>query len=398
MHFHVDGSPFGWMTISASLTTTFADVKHLVQGELGVPYSWQAFSNPDSDKVCDSQTIQQLLAGFRTGILFLHSRHGPLRVSRCRWGPFLPIDIFPVHDSVMNVKQRIEHNEFIPVATQRLLFQGSELLDDLQLADLPGETDVLSPCPPVTILRVVIREPEPIRVRLQAIDGRSISLFARTSDTVLELKAQIDEAEAIPIDQQFLFWGCRDMQNDQILAYYDLQNGSILHLRNPRGSGSYSTETPPALAASSIMITLENLDDGTLSSVRVCLTDPISSVAPSLKWAAESGVGVRAWLGGDLLKSCKSFQEYSIRNGTVLHLETGIRIFVKNLPRPPLTLYVPPATSIEEIKRLISRKEGIPPDLQTLIFNGRPLEDENTLERRSIRGDCTLYLVSMVRD
>ena len=101
------------------------------------------------------------------------------------------------------------------------------------------------------------------------------------------------------------------------------------------------------------------------------------------------------------LENNKTIQNYNIQNESTLQLILRLQggggstkqIFVKTLQGKNITLDVNDDDTVESIKKKINDIDGIPIDQQRLVFNGKQLENTNTIKDYGIESDSTIHLV-----
>ena len=102
-----------------------------------------------------------------------------------------------------------------------------------------------------------------------------------------------------------------------------------------------------------------------------------------------------------LLEDDKTISDYNIKNENNLKVrfDSGKygQIFVKTLTGKTITLEVQFLYSVGMLKQLIYVEEGIPEHSQRLVFCGRQLEDNRTLEDYNIEKESTIHLILRLR-
>lgn len=116
---------------------------------------------------------------------------------------------------------------------------------------------------------------------------------------------------------------------------------------------------------------------------------------------------LRLIFAGKQLENNNTIGDYEIQNDSTINVVFGMlggglgegtkQIFIKTLQGKNITLDVNDDDTIESIKKKINDIEGIPIDQQRLVFNGKQLEDTNTLKDYMIDADSTIHLVLRLR-
>ncbi len=149
-----------------------------------------------------------------------------------------------------------------------------------------------------------------------------------------------------------------------------------------------------------------------LISIEVQSSDTIENIKSVI--ADKSNMHVETFYlahSGKLLANDKTMEDYGISSNNIIDLHMSIigggteteggngsrQVFIKTLQGKTLTLDVKPEDSIGEIKQRIFEKEGIPVDQQRLVFNGKQLEDAQSVNDYNIADGSSVHLVLRLR-
>ena len=288
-------------------------------------------------------------------------------------GSIFTLSLSPFN-SVMETKMMIAEQHGIPTEQQRLVFSGKALKDQCRLYEYNVTRK--------STLHLILRLRGGMQIFVIALTGKTITLEIGASDTVGNLKANIQDKEGIPPHYQGLIFCGKLLQNHHTLSYYNIQKESVLRLVLLRDTdifiktytGKYINFNMNATNTIEFMI-------GEICNILKILPDQY-----------------RVIFDGQILNRECTLSNYDIPAKSTIHLvliegET-IEIFFKSQAERCFTIIFKAfgLETVEDLKAKIQLVEGIPIDRQNLLFDGRELENRYTLLDSGIENESTLTL------
>ena len=252
-------------------------------------------------------------------------------------------------DTVDEIQDKVLDKTGIPKKDQRLTFKGKPLKD-------PKKT-----LRDVGVKHNDILDMSPMEIKVKAPNGDVVTLEVNPEDDIKDIKDRVKKELGIPVDEQRPTFKGKALPDRSTLKDNNIKHGDVIdlesmqiHVREPSGKKHTLTVDPAD--------TIDEIQDKVLDKTGIPKKDQ------------------RLTFKGKPLKDPKkTLRDVGVKHDDTLELEP-YQIHVRHPDGKIITLDVDPENTVEDIKDLIYKQEGIPSSDQTLVFKDESLDNPTKLK------------------
>ncbi|XP_071940632.1 uncharacterized protein [Coffea arabica] len=272
--------------------------------------------------------------------------------------------------TVRSVKEKLNDKEGISECLQQVFYNGKRLRDDQKLLSSNIQQN--------STLQLFVQNFMPIRLFIKVPSGQKIiEVEARTCDTIQSFKCLIAAKEGINSQDFNLIYAGKLLDDEKTLGFLDIQKESTIYMViTPRDLFPVSLKMPTGE-----VVKLEVKGLYTVHDVKIIAESLVGFPLNDLTYHGEE------------LENPKTLSSLGITAESVLEMSPQrIQVFIKNCCGKTMTIDVCLEDLVKKVKDKIFHKLRLPADVQSLVFEGKSLNNSRTLASYNIQKHSTIQL------
>ena len=274
-------------------------------------------------------------------------------------------------DTVDQIKSKISAIEGIDKSQQVLFFGGNQLENNNRLADYNIMTN--------SSVDLYVTDGMQISVSIPSV-GKVIKLNLKKSQSVADVKSEIEQMVGIPLDEQILMYGCKQLEDNKLFSQCGLSNGHTLHVLvrptdklrisvNVDGERTLNLDVKSWYTVADVKLMIETFEGLPARSQILMRTQPG---------------------GAETLEDTETLQNQHIRNNDTLMLHQNIQFFVKTYEGKSLTMSMRTCDTTDKVMEKVEAKLMMKAGVYYLHYRGHVMSPGDALQKHKVANNSTV--------
>lgn len=275
-------------------------------------------------------------------------------------------------DTIMNIREKIKNKKGLNVSSYDLFYNDIALENEKTLQDY----NITDDC----IIDINIQINSNIVIKIIQESNESINFGVYPNEKIKFLKNKILAALKYPIDEQFLFFNSKSLDDEKTFQYYGIQDNSKIFLEHRQNIH--------------VIIQLNDGNESKLLAYDVKVTDKIIDFKTRIQKEVKIPIDEQNLYSGNThLRDFETFKYYQIQNNTVLRFFSWTIYCTTPTIQHTFSINICPDNYIYDVKRKIESKVGYEAYRMFLCHNDKQLIDDMLIKNYPITNWSTIHIM-----